>query len=223
MKNRYFERLYLVMVLAMPILVWATADYLVVSDRLLYQVGLVWGERAKARVLAWETLISQSHLKPSRDDMEILDEVNNYFNEVRWLSDKEHWGEDDYWATPIETLATNGGDCEDFAVGKYFTLLYAKVPAEMLRITYVKSLTYNQAHMILAYYPSPGEEPLVLDNINGKILLASDRQDLIPVYSFNSEGIWLAQARNRKLESSSVKSLPHWHALNARLRQQISQ
>lgn len=223
MKYRSYERLYLLMVLTMPVVVWAAAEYVVVSDRLLHQVGLVWGEGAKKRVLGWEYLISPRHLAQLPDEREMLTAANEYFNKVQWLSDKAHWGEEDYWATPIETLATNGGDCEDFAVGKYFTLLYQKVPAETLRITYVKSLTYNQAHMILAYYPSPNEEPLVLDNINGQILLASDRKDLIPVYSFNSEGIWLAQARNRKLGNNVGKSLPHWHALNERLRKQIHQ
>ena len=48
--------------------------------------------------------------------------ANDFFNALPWISDDEHWGKRDYWATPIEMLATNGGDCEDFSIGKYLTL-----------------------------------------------------------------------------------------------------
>ena len=56
-----------------------------------------------------------------------------------WISDDEHWGKRDYWATPIEMLATNGGDCEDFSIAKYLTLTQLRVPSDKLRITYVRA------------------------------------------------------------------------------------
>lgn len=191
------------------------------SSTLLERVGEKYGAEAVLRLQGWAALMEAGGL-PSVIESEKLNEANNYFNKVQWLSDLAHWGQEDYWATPIETLATNGGDCEDFSIGKYFTLLQTKVANEKLRITYVKSLTYNQAHMVLAYYPQPDAEPLILDNINKSILPASQRGDLLPIYSFNGESIWLAKARAEKLNANSQKSLPQWKGVNERLLQELN-
>jgi hypothetical protein len=47
-----------------------------------------------------------------------------------------------------------------------------------------------QAHMVLAYYAAPGAEPMILDNLITELRPASRRPDLVPVFSFNSEGLW---------------------------------
>ncbi|WP_197479414.1 transglutaminase-like cysteine peptidase, partial [Oleiphilus sp. HI0132] len=81
------------------------------------------------------------------------------------------------WATPLEFLATNAGDCEDFSIAKYFTLREMGIPDDMIKITYVKALELNQAHMVLAYYPTPDAEPLILDNLINEIKPAGQRTD----------------------------------------------
>ncbi len=187
---------------------------------------LVWAEKqygpaARERVLGWEALVRSERAEPQAEDLPALTRANDYFNQVRWLADMAHWGQEDYWATPIETLASNGGDCEDFSIGKYFSLLESDFDPIKLRITYVKSLTYDQAHMVLAYYPRPDAEPLILDNIRGEVLPASQRPDLKPIYSFNGESIWLARDRGRKLKGNSQVSLPQWKALNERMRSDL--
>lgn len=70
--------------------------------------------------------------------------------------------------------------------------------------------------MVLVYYPTPDAEPLVLDNINKTILPASQRKDLVPVYSFSGDSIWLARERGRKLNANSMVSLPQWKSVNER-------
>jgi predicted transglutaminase-like cysteine proteinase len=68
------------------------------------------------------------------------------------------------------------------------------VPEPKLRFVYVRALLQQgqalrvEPHMVLAYYKSPGAEPLVLDNLASIIATASQRSDLTPVYSFNKEG-----------------------------------
>lgn len=193
------------------------------GESLLKRVEAIYGADARLRVSQWGQLMAQDKLLGESNNPQKLERANDYFNQVRWLSDLEHWGQEDYWATPVETLATNGGDCEDYSIGKYFSLLETQVANDKLRITYVKSITYNQAHMVLAYYPSPDAEPLILDNINGTILLASQRKDLIPVYSFSGDSIWLAKERGKKLRTSSSTSLPKWKQLNERLLKEIGQ
>lgn len=123
------------------------------------------------------------------NDTPTLRFVNDLFNLVPQVEDRAHWGTADYWATPAELVASNGGDCEDFVIAKYFALRESGIPAEKMRLTYVKSFQGGKIenHMVLAYYPTPEAEPFLLDNIQPQMLLASKRPDLLPVYEFNGE------------------------------------
>lgn len=128
-----------------------------------------------------------------KSDKEKLMYVNNFFNSrIKWVSDLDNWKAEDYWATPLETMARKKGDCEDFSISKYITLLLSGMPDAKLRITYVKaridtaSGAKNQAHMVLAYYPKPNAEPVILDNMVKDIVRGSLRRDLKPVFGFNT-------------------------------------
>uniref|UniRef100_UPI0030DD8AF6 transglutaminase-like cysteine peptidase n=1 Tax=uncultured Paraglaciecola sp. TaxID=1765024 RepID=UPI0030DD8AF6 len=173
-----------------------------------------YDDDALERVQDWQQLLNDSH-NLSIDEK--LYQVNNFFNELDFIDDIKHWGKDDYWATPVEFLATHGGDCEDFVIAKYFSLIELGVPAEKLRLMYVTAIRLRQAHMVLAYYEEPNSVPLVLDNINQRILPASRRRDLLPVYSFNGDGLWLAkeQGRGQKVQQGGNNNL--WNDLNKRM------
>lgn len=149
-----------------------------------------YGVNAKRRLIGWQNFVKETQLQ-NQVEKEKLRLVNNFFNIYRFISDILHWNQEDYWATPLEFIVSGGGDCEDFAIVKYFTLIALNVPAEKLLITYVKALSLNQAHMVLTYYETPASIPLVLDNLIGEIKPASERVDLVPVYSFNGTGVWL--------------------------------
>lgn len=150
------------------------------------------GDYAYRRVEFWQQLIRSGE---ALDDLEKLRRVNDFFNELEFVSDIIHWGKTDYWATPLQTLLSNGGDCEDFSIAKYFTLLEMGIPAERMRLTYVKALRLNQAHMVLTYFPNAKADPLILDNLENDIRTAPLRNDLLPVYSFNGDNLWLAKSR----------------------------
>ena len=201
----------------------ASAQFLEMDEKVFQFIEKKYNLEARERVEDWQTLMVDTNRQGTFDDLQKSESANDFFNQIEWVSDLDHWGKEDYWATPIETLATNGGDCEDFSIGKYFTLSETGVDNEKIRITYVKALDYNQAHMVLAYYPSPEAEPLILDNINKTILPASQRLDLLPIYSFNGEGLWLAKARGRKLKANSQQSLPQWGEVNQRLLKELMQ
>lgn len=168
---------------------------------------------AKQRIQAWEAQITASENSSERDK---LSEVNRFFNrQIRFTDDIRLWKQNDYWATPVEALVKGAGDCEDYSIAKYFTLRRLGIPSDKLRITYVKALNYNQAHMVLTYYASPGAEPLVLDNLINDIKPASQRRDLLPVYAFNAEGLYLAGSNNKK---SDTKKLSRWQDLLKKMR-----
>jgi predicted transglutaminase-like cysteine proteinase len=192
----------------------AMAERLGAADKLLAYVGDRYGAPARDRVQEWRQLIGQDQGKP---ELEKLRRVNHFFNQVNFVSDLEHWGKGDYWATPVELLSTNGGDCEDFTIAKYFTLKEMGVPEQRMQITYVKALSLNQAHMVLTYFPTPGADPLVLDNLIDEIKPASQRSDLLPVYSFNGEGLWLAKRRGRGERVGGSGRIGLWRDLNTRM------
>ncbi|WP_232023468.1 transglutaminase-like cysteine peptidase [Thiomicrorhabdus aquaedulcis] len=137
---------------------------------------------------------------------------------MRFISDIDHWGIKDYWATPVEFLATDAGDCEDYVIAKYFTLKALGVAESKLYLTYVKAVKLNQAHMVLTYFENPKSIPLVLDNLNSKIFPATQRKDLLPVYSFNGDGLWLAKERGKgQSVSSGTSKLTQWNNLLKKL------
>lgn len=165
----------------------------------------------------WRQLIDDSKSLEARDK---LKRINEFFNrKLLFLDDIKVWGQTDYWATPLETLAKGQGDCEDFTIAKYFTLLSAGMPNEQLRLIYVKARiggpasNVTQAHMVLAWYETPDAEPLLLDNLITDIRPASRRPDLQPVFSFNSMGIWANLIAKGVPSSTGVGRLTRWQDL----------
>ncbi len=167
----------------------------------------------KDRINDWAQLIQSSGTLSEREQ---LDVVNRFFNrQLNFVDDMRNWKQNDYWATPIESLVKGSGDCEDYSIAKYFTLRRLGVPSDKLRITYVKALKYKQAHMVLTYYATPTADPLVLDNLIPEIRPASQRRDLLPVYAFNAEGLYLPGSVGTKSDS---KKLSRWQDLLKKMR-----
>lgn len=170
---------------------------------------------ARQRIDEWAALLKNP---PQGTIQDKLNQVNRFFNaRMAFKDDIVVWHQQDYWATPIEFLRKGAGDCEDFAQAKYFTLREMGVPANQLRITYVKALQLNQAHMVVTWYATPDAIPLVLDNLKTAILPATQRTDLLPVYAFNGEGLWLPQSGGNKRVGDS-KRLSRWQDLLTRMR-----
>jgi predicted transglutaminase-like cysteine proteinase len=167
---------------------------------------------SESRLASWQSLLDHS---ANNQPLAQLEQVNQFINRsVSFVSDRQAWGLDDYWATPTQTLTLGQGDCEDLAIAKYFSLVRMGVPSEKLRLTFVKALKQNQAHMVLAYYPSPGAQPLILDNLDPRIRPASERSDLLPVYAFNEHGVFLAKTPQRVSQPPAF--LARWSELSER-------
>lgn len=190
------------------------------SPSLLRFVANRWGSDAPERLTDWRDELRKSISRQrsatlsSADTMRYLEDFNWYWNNIRYYTDIKHWGVVDYWATPIESLASEGADCEDYAIAKYFSLKSLGVPTQNLRITYVRALRWNEAHMVLAYYPTPDADPYILDNLNKRVSLASERTDLVPVYSFNDEDVWLPGASVAGGKSTQIRL---WQVLREKM------
>lgn len=197
----------------------AQAQYkeLVLSETFLQSVQNRYGTAAVSRINAWQQLIKGG---VKQTDWQRIHEVNHFFNRrLRYASDIDHWLKNDYWATPIEFLGSGAGDCEDYAIAKYFSLRAMGVPNEKLRLMYVRALTVNEPHMVLVYFEKPEAMPLVLDNMVLEIKSAADRPDLKPVYSFNAEGLWLAKANGLGKKVNQGGNIANWSQVLERIEQ----
>ena len=210
-----------IIILGMLVSALCTAGEFTLTRQAINRIYQEHGEYAGQRVENWQALIRSS---AGLSDLQKLRKVNDFFNSLEFVNDIDHWGKNDYWATPLETLISNGGDCEDFSIAKYFTLLEMGIPADKMRLTYVKALRLNQAHMVLTFFPLPEDDPLVLDNLDKKISPATMRDDLQPVYSFNGDGLWLA--KKRLADSKQVgraDRLAPWREMIARISEELGQ
>ena len=205
----------LLSVLLLWSLCWADLPPQVVTEAQIKAAEKRFGPQAAKRLRAWQRLVDQSWELPEREK---LKRVNDFFHQARFVDDRILWHKQDYWATPVEFLGKFAGDCEDFAIAKYLTLRMLRVPEKKLFLTYVKAIRLRQAHMVVTYFPKPLSVPLVLDNINPRILPATQRRDLVPIYSFNGRGLWLAKQRGKgKLLGQSTR-LKKWRHLLQRLK-----
>jgi predicted transglutaminase-like cysteine proteinase len=181
-----------------------------------------YGQRAADTVLAWRRMLEET--RPLSDSAK-LEAVNTFFNRhILFEDDMVVWQQADYWASPLEFMGRGAGDCEDFAIAKYMSLLLLGVPNEQLRMIYVRarfggpSSRQSQAHMVLGYYAQPVSEPLILDNLIGSIRPATQRSDLTPVFSFNNEGLWVPGASASAAEPTA--RLSHWRSVLERMKQE---
>ena len=202
------------MLLSITLLSVEARDPFRLDPDMLDSVETKYGVDARTRLLDWQKLINEDL---STSELEKLEKVNDFFNQVQFIDDQLLWKQSDYWATPVELLAENGGDCEDFSIAKYFTLKKMGIQEEKLNMTYVKALKLNQAHMVVTYFETPEAEPLVLDNLIPEVLAASKRTDLMPVFSFNGSGLWLAKERSRGKKVGSSDRYTRWMELLGRM------
>lgn len=178
-----------------------------------------YGPEAYKNIQELGQLVSELKSAP---EAEKLKQINNFFNrKINFVDDTTLWGQADYWATPLESIGKQAGDCEDFSIAKYVFLKAVNVDNDKLRLTYVRAEMGNQdrrsvrAHMVLSYYQTPQSEPLILDNLTPDIMPASSRKDLTPIFSFNKKGLWVGSSS--KPQGEAQTNLSRWRDVLSRI------
>ena len=120
--------------------------------------------------------------------MQRLRFVNSFWNNYPYITDMKNWGRQDYWAIPREFVGKSG-DCEDYAIVKFFTLRALGVPSTAMRIVVLKDVVRKLAHAVLAV--EEGGEIYILDNISSAIVPHSRLTQYVPAYSLNEEKAWV--------------------------------
>ena len=184
------------------------------------QGTLLWAQRqfggeGRRRLLSWQDFMR----RVDKDEHIFVEQVNKFFNSFVFVGDAQHWGRSDYWATPTEFIASGGGDCEDFAIAKFFSLKSLGISSDKLALNYVFASRLNQSHLVLAYYPLPGKEPWILDNLMDAIKPASQRTDLVPIYSFNANTLWESKELEKGKRIGNSRRIRPWRELLTRMKQ----
>lgn len=199
------------------VVAFATLD----SKSILSLAEQRYGARGTQMMTQWGELLNSSK---GLSEQELLSTVNDFMNRrIAFQDDIKVWGVPDYWATPLESLGRGAGDCEDYSIAKYVTLLQLGIPNNKLRLIYVRARMGSsasaptQAHMVLGYFENPDDEPVILDNLISSIRPAARRKDLTPVFSFNSDGLWAGAGAEAKGDPTARLSL--WRGVLERMAQ----
>ena len=168
------------------------------------------------RFVQWKNLINDAK---NDNEWQMINRVNQFFNQIHYVSDSNLWGESDYWATPTEFLRSNAGDCEDFAIAKYYTLKAMGVDESKMRLTHVIINSTGEAHMILLVQERGSNALLALDNRSNKIMPFTAHHDLSPTYSFNASDLWITESKTEMIKVGKATQIKLWNKLKQRMTQ----
>lgn len=180
-----------------------------IDEKVMKKAERKYGGLIVSRYLEYNKLLAKAEHTSTRGKLEV---INDFINKIPFQRDIENWKQEDYWATPLELLARNKGDSEDYVIAKYFALKTLGIDTKQLYFTYVNSKKFNRPHMVLSYFETSSSEPYILDNMNPDILSASQRPDLTPVYNFSPSS-------DQSKDTEKLKQSTHqkWKKLHKRV------
>ncbi|HHH46140.1 MAG TPA: hypothetical protein ENK53_03910 [Thiotrichales bacterium] len=133
----------------------------------------------------WQAFLEAQRDRPA---MEQIVAVNRYANRLPYVLDIDNYGVEDYWAIAKEFL-DRGGDCEDYAITKFFSLKWLGFPVDRLRIVVLQDTNLRVPHAVLAV--DMNGRHLILDNQIDQVVTDDEIVHYVPVYSINEEGWWM--------------------------------
>ncbi len=117
-----------------------------------------------------------------------LKTINSHLNKAPYITDMVNWQQKDYWAT-IRQFFSKDGDCEDYAIAKYYSLKELGYNTDHMRIVIVQDNNLNVAHAVLAVYVD--DKIWILDNQISDIVTDDKIVHYTPLYSINENAWWL--------------------------------
>lgn len=163
---------------------WVQARERQLRDRLV-DPACSGGGRRGCELRDWRAFVDSVRGLPAPEQ---LARINRYGNDHPYVSDRDNYGREDYWAVPREFLP-RGGDCEDFVLAKYFSLRLLGYAVDELRVVVVQDTNLRVPHAVLAV--DRGGETWILDNQVQQVRPHRDIVHYAPVYSINDRQWWL--------------------------------
>jgi predicted transglutaminase-like cysteine proteinase len=103
-------------------------------------------------------------------------------------SDEAQWQVPDHWNSPLETLQSERGDCEDYAIVKYLALLDTGMSEADLKIVLLRSIFPNEDHAVVA--ARVDDEWLILDNRTLTLIRDTNLRRTVPAFVLDQVGVW---------------------------------
>ncbi len=150
-----------------------------------------------------ELMLLKKSLKNVDDDFTKLNSVNDFFNEYEYVDDKKIYNKADYWATRKEFIFKGAGDCEDFVIAKFFTLL--ELGIEESKLSILHGIHNNIYHLVLAYQEDSFSDVFILDSINKRILPLTVRNDFLTLYTLETIDL-----KNSAYEKTDIQYLSNY-------------
>lgn len=133
----------------------------------------------------WQEVINSLKNKPTNVK---LATINRHLNQAAYITDMVNWHKKDYWAT-LKQFFNKDGDCEDYAIAKFYSLKELGIAADKMRIVIVEDTNLNVAHAVLAVYTE--SQIWILDNQISNIVAQDKIVHYTPLYSINENAWWL--------------------------------
>jgi len=140
-----------------------------------------------SRAATWNNMRDTLAALPLR---ERLQRANSFVNHnIYFRYDDVATGRMDSWSTPSELLRTGGGDCEDFALAKYWLLHAAGVAEEDMYVMVVRDAVARADHAYLAV--RDGNSFVLLDQRTDRVLPPHMLDEITPVFSITASSAYL--------------------------------
>ena len=149
---------------------------------------------------SWRDL--QEHAR-NQSRLDRLHAVNQFFNRWPYKSDDEAYGRREYWAAPMAFMSQSG-DCEDYAIAKYFALRQLGFDKDELRIVVLYDSIRNVGHAVLAVYD--GADILILDSLSNFVTTHTRYRHYIPQYSMNETTRWAHVDHRRAIPQTALRA-----------------
>lgn len=183
----------IIYLLFIPYLIIAS-EYPHFSNKDLQKIEETSGRIAKNRSMDYQKQVEKFQTYNRTKQLNI---VNNYLNQLLPQYDDIMQKKEDYWATPKEFLSLGYGDCEDYVIIKYFTLIKLGFDKDKLFLTTVHEQYNGGYHMVLTYFQERGKSPLVLDNLSFRILDLKTRSDIKADVFINNHGVFKINKKHK--------------------------
>jgi predicted transglutaminase-like cysteine proteinase len=164
---------------------WHTAMTKMQQDRVVLERCIADPGRCAGEQRAWAEMVrAASGMSRAAQ----LERVNAFFNRFPYRTDEELYGRSEYWAGPVEFLARSG-DCEDYAIAKFFTLRELGFGDADLKVVVVDDTARGVGHAVLTARLDGTD--FVLDNLSANVVPESGISYYVALASMNEGGVWV--------------------------------
>lgn len=132
----------------------------------------------------WLSFVDSIKVKSKTEQLKL---VNDFANKQKYILDNINWGIEDYWASPGEFLQKNG-DCEDYAIIKYISLVRLGFKKDNLKIVILNDNNLGILHAVLA--AKEGDKNYILDNQISRVVSEDNIFHYSPIFSINEKAWW---------------------------------